>query len=146
MTRAKKTLALLAVATMLGLWGCTKGPSAASGEADRIKALEARIARLEDDYRAAAGTRDQLRKQLAAAAEQEKQLHLKIEELQLVVKERDDLRRQLAARVAERDNVQAQFEQFRKSIRDLLGEAEAALKQPRQLVTPSSQARRAGDL
>jgi hypothetical protein len=44
-----------------------------------------------------------------------------------VVKERDDLRVQLKVRTTERDQVSNQYEQFRKSLRDLVGQAESAV-------------------
>src|SRR5262249_8492724 len=69
MTRANKALAVLVVAA-LGLWGCAQGPANGAGSAERIKALEGKCAKLEDDYRAVASARDQLRKKLAEADEQ----------------------------------------------------------------------------
>src|SRR5205807_6221069 len=67
MTRASKLLSVAFVA-LLGLWGCAQGPTG-TAQAERLKALEAKNARLEEDFRAAAGTRDQLRQQLAKAEE-----------------------------------------------------------------------------
>ena len=118
MTRASKLLSVAFVA-LLGLWGCSQGPTG-TAQAERIKALEAKNARLEEDFRAAAGTRDQLRQQLAKAED-----HLG--KLQAVVRERDDLRVTLTTRTTERDQVSSQFEVFRKSIRDLLGQTEASV-------------------
>src|SRR5262245_40137357 len=63
MTCAKRVLVLLSIA-VLGAWGCV--PSAShSANADRLRAMEVKNAKLEDDFRAVAATRDQLRKQLA---------------------------------------------------------------------------------
>ena len=115
MTRADKTLALLVVA-LLGIWGCAQGPSGQSS-VEKIKALESRVVKLEDDFKAAASARDQLRRKLATTEEERQQL----------VKEREDLQKQVASRAGERDRLQAQYDQFRKNIRDLLGQAEAAL-------------------
>ena len=47
---------------------------------------------------------------------------------------RDDLDKTLTARTSERDNLQSQFEQFRKNLRDLLGQADASA--PRYLPPP----------
>ena len=78
--------------------------------------LAAKSGRLETDYRAATAARDQLRQQLTQAEEH-------VQKLQVVVKERDELKVLLAA-------TQGQFEQFRKSIKALLGQAEAAAGAP----------------
>lgn len=123
MSRANKALAVLVVAS-LGLWGCAQGPANAPGSAERIRALETKLAKLEDDFRAAATARDQLRKKLTSAEEARDQA---ANELQAAAKERDELRQQLGARTGERDALQAQFEQFRKGIRSLLGQADTAI-------------------
>ncbi|HEY1379854.1 MAG TPA: hypothetical protein VGF55_23840 [Gemmataceae bacterium] len=117
MNRATRAAAVLFVC-LLGLWGCAQGPTAAA-QAERIKALESKTARLEADFRAAAAARDQLRQQLAQAEE-------RTLKLQAVVKERDDLRAEVKLRTGERDQLAAQYETFRKSIKDLLGQAESA--------------------
>jgi septal ring factor EnvC (AmiA/AmiB activator) len=116
MNRVSHALAVLFVA-LFGVWGCAQGPSAAA-QAERIKALEAKINRLETDFRAAAVARDQVRQQLAQAEE-----HL--QRLQIVVKERDELKIQVKLRTSERDQVSTQFESFRKSLKELVGQAEA---------------------
>ena len=118
MTRATRAIAVLFVA-LLGIWGCAQGPSAAA-QAERIKSLEAKNARMEADFRAAAGSRDEFRSKLTKAEEH-------IQKLQLVVKERDEIKVQLKVRTTERDQVSAQYEQFRKTLRDLVGQAEASV-------------------
>lgn len=118
MTRANKGLVLLLVAT-LGLWGCVKGPARGPAGAERIRALESKNAKLEDDFRSAAATRDQLRKKLANLQQQ-------LDHLQGVIKERDELKQLVCVRSGERDALQSQIEQLRKGIRSLLGQAEAA--------------------
>src|SRR5205823_14878811 len=112
MSRAHKALAILVVST-LGLWGCAKGPGSTSEE--RIKGLEGKVSRLEGDLKVAETTRDQLHKQLPAAEEQVVKLQ----------HDRNDIEKTLTARTSERDNVQTQFEQFRKSLRELIGQADA---------------------
>ena len=111
MNRATRTAAVLFV-TLLGLWGCAQGPTA-TAQAERIKALEAKTARLEADFKAATGDRDRLRQELALA--------------QTIVKERDVLRIQVKQRLSERDQVAAQYDTFRKSIKDLLGQADSTV-------------------
>ncbi len=121
MSRAHKALAILLVST-LGLWGCAKGPNSSGPE--RIKALEAKVSRLEGDLKVGESAREQLRKKLAAAEER----------LTKLQNDRDNLEKTLTARTSERDNLQTQFEQFRKTLRDLLGQAEASA--PRYLPPP----------
>jgi hypothetical protein len=113
MSRAHKALAILVVST-LGLWGCAKGPG--SNGPERIKALEAKVSRLEGDVKLGETAREQLRKKLAAAEEQ----------LSKVQKDRDGLDKTLSVRTSERDTLQTQYEGFRKSLRDLLGTAETS--------------------
>jgi septal ring factor EnvC (AmiA/AmiB activator) len=130
MSRADKFLVVLVLAS-LGAWGCAQGPANNGQNAEKIKALETKIAKLEDDFKASVTIREQLRKKLAATEEDRGHLAQQVEQLQAVVKDRDDLRQQLAARTGERDAIQTQFDQFRKGIRNLLGQAEpAAAPQP----------------
>jgi chromosome segregation ATPase len=119
MNRANKAL-VVAIVCGFGMWGCAKGPGSAG--ADRIRALELKVAKLEEDFRAAAAARDQVKQKLFATEEQRKQLQ---KEQAVLVQERDDLRKQVATRTGERDALQTQYEQFRKAIRDVLGQAEA---------------------
>jgi septal ring factor EnvC (AmiA/AmiB activator) len=125
MRRARKALVIAVVAT-LGVWGCAKGPAGGYAGADRIKTLEAKNAKLEEDCRVATTASEQLQKRVAALEQQRNQMQHKLEQLQLVTKERDGLRQQVEARTSERDALQVQFEQFRKGIRNLLGQAEAS--------------------
>jgi septal ring factor EnvC (AmiA/AmiB activator) len=121
MGRANKALVVLVVAS-LGLWGCARGPANGSVSVERIRALEAKIAKLEDDFRASVAVRDQLRKKLATAEEERTQVN----------KERDDLRQQLGA-------VQDRFDQFRKGVKGLLGQAEQPVPTAAQPVTSASE-------
>lgn len=136
MNHYQKVIAVLAVA-VLGLWGCAQKPATA---VDKIRGLEHKVVRLEEDFRAATAARDQLRKKLADAEAVSLQLRQEIESLQGVIKERDELRAQLKARTAERDNLAQQFDSIRKSLKDLLGQTEAALNKPgAPVITPVSQ-------
>ncbi len=124
MSQAQKALSVLVVAC-LGLWGCAQGATNGHASAERIRVLETKIAKLEDDFKAVVAVREQLRKQLTAAEQERTQLGQQVEQLQAAVKERDELRQQLAVRTSERDSIQSQFDQFRKSIKTLIGQAEA---------------------
>lgn len=129
MTRFSKALIVMFVATF-GLWGCAQGPTDGPANLERIRALETKNAKLEEDYRSAATTRDQLRKKLADVETQRNQL---TEQLQAAQREREDLKQQLASRTNERNALQTQYEQFRTTLRDLLGRAEANLQGPPEL-------------
>lgn len=119
MNRAYRAIVVLSVLTV-GLWGCSQGPSQRAALADRIKALEAKSARLDDDFKAMTASRDAARQNLTKAEEQ-------IVKLKAVTKERDELRVQLLARTTERDQIAGQFDIFRKSLRDMLGQADASV-------------------
>jgi len=128
MTRAQKALAILVVASF-GIWGCAQGPGSNSGSAERIKILQNKNTKLEEDLKAVAAARDQLNGRVAS-------LEAHLAQLRGAVRERDE---QLQAKTSERDAVQLQFDQFRKNIRDLLGQAEAAANRPsEQPVTSTS--------
>jgi chromosome segregation ATPase len=119
MTRANKALVVMVIG-VLGLWGCAQGPTGSSSATlERIKALESKCTKLEDDYRAVASARDQLRKRLAAVEEERAHVQQELNVRQGVMQERDDLKTQLTS-------AQGQFEQFRKSLKALLGQAETA--------------------
>jgi len=134
MNHRYNALAVLIVASV-GLWGCAQGPANGPGSIERIRALESKNAKLEDDFRSAAAARDLLKRKLASAEQQRDQLGQQLDQFQAVTKERDELRQQLTARTTERDALQAQFEQFRKGIRGLLGQAEAGAGPLAQPVT-----------
>jgi chromosome segregation ATPase len=125
MTRARKALVITMVAA-LGVWGCAKAPSGGNAGAEKLKTLEAKNAKLEEDCHAALAARDQLRKRVDALEQQRTQSERQLDQLQVVAKERDGLRQQVESRTGERDALQAQFDQFRKGIRNLLGQADAS--------------------
>jgi hypothetical protein len=117
MNRANKAL-VVAMVSALGIWGCASGSG--NGTADRTKVLEDKVAKLEQDFLAAATARDEFRVKLENEMAQ----------LQVVVKERDELKKQIHIRTGERDALQGQYDQFRKSLRDLLGRAETGQLAP----------------
>ncbi len=126
MTRSGKALSVMLVA-LVGLWGCARGPVGQSAQAERIRSLESKCARLEDDYRAVASARDQARKQLATLETEKANL---LTEKQSVVTERDSLRQQIATRTNERDNLKVRCERMKKGLQELLGQDDALLPAP----------------
>ncbi len=128
MNHAGKAMVVFVIAAM-GLWGCAQGP-AGGPSAERMRALEAKVTKLEEDFRGAVASRDQLRKKLTTAEEEKSQLGKQVEQLTLVAKERDELKLQLTTRTTERDSLQNQFNEFRKGIKTLLGQVEGSSSVP----------------
>jgi chromatin segregation and condensation protein Rec8/ScpA/Scc1 (kleisin family) len=144
MSHTNKALVLMAVAIM-GIWGCAQGPTNGAASVERVKALEERCAKLEDDARALASARDQLRKQLKAGEEERARIAKELDLQRGVARERDALRQQLSTRTTERDAIQGQFDQFRQNLRSLLGQADnAAAKSAAQPLTASTEVTAAG--
>jgi septal ring factor EnvC (AmiA/AmiB activator) len=123
MTRSSKALTVVLVAS-LGLWGCAQNPSG-NAQAERIKALEAKCAKAEEDYRAVAAARDQIRKRTAALEEERTQTQKELVVLKGAVKERDELRQQINLRQTERDQLQARCDRLKKGLQSLLGQDDA---------------------
>jgi uncharacterized coiled-coil DUF342 family protein len=110
-------MVVVGVVMIVGIWGCSQS---SSGSPEKIKALETKVNRLEEEFRSASAARDQLRKKLAEIEQEQAQLKL----------ERDELRGELKTRTDERDIVTGQFDQFRKNLKELIGQTEAAIGKP----------------
>jgi hypothetical protein len=117
MTRTPSILALLAAA-VVAAWGCGQKPAGqtASLAPGQARSLEARVTKLEQDLKAAQ----------ARASDWEERYRKELARGQAVEKERDDLQATLKARTAERDAVQARYDGFHKSLRELVGQMEAS--------------------
>lgn len=113
-------IAAVLLIALAGVWGCSQSPNNRAALLERIKLLEDKNARIEDEIVAVANARDNVRQQLAKAEDH-------IQKLQAVVKERDELRVQVRARVGERDQVANQYEQFRKTVREMVSQAESTV-------------------
>jgi chromosome segregation ATPase len=134
---------LLVVAMAFGLWGCAR-VAPGQVQSERIKALEAKVAKMEEDVKSAIEARDHYRNQLAAVEEERVQMTKKlqqaarerdqavqerdrlVQEQAQLVRELDELRQTVASRTRERDGLLQQYETFRTEIRALLGQADAA--------------------
>lgn len=114
MPRSLKALGFLFV-VMTGVWGCAKGPASASS--DTTSATVAKLQKLEDDYRAAISARDQFRVKLAVSEEQQAKTAAELTEARIKAEK-------LAT---ERDALNAQYESFRKNLKELLGSADSAV-------------------
>jgi uncharacterized coiled-coil DUF342 family protein len=129
MTRGGKAFSVMLVA-LLGLWGCARGPVNQSAQAERIRTLETKCSKLEDDYRAVAGARDQARKQVAALESERVRLQKELADKKAILKERDSLLAQVATRTNERDNLQLRCDRLKKGLQNLLGQDDAQLSPP----------------
>ena len=144
MNRAGKSLIVLLVAAV-GLWGCSQATSGqAAAQAERIKALEAKCGKLEDDYKSAAAARDQARKRVAALEEEHTQMEEQqalmqkdLEAGKLVAKERDELSQQMEVHLGERDMLQTRCDKLKKGLQTLLGQDDV-LSAPAHSATPAT--------
>jgi chromosome segregation ATPase len=122
MNRANQALVMLLILMTVGLWGCAQGKSSAPGSA-RLRDLESRHAKLEEDHRATTAAAAQARRQAAAAQQERDALRQRLEQAN---KEREELRQQVAARTGERDTLQSNLLQFSKELHTLAGRIDAA--------------------
>jgi hypothetical protein len=139
MSRSANAL-MLFLAAFLCAWGCSRNGGSSAGQAERVRTLEARCSRLEDDYRTAAAARDQARKQATALEEErahleEQQVRLskEVEQVRAIARERDDLRQLLDTRSHERDALQERVDAAMKTFQDiqaLAGKAGSAMASP----------------
>jgi outer membrane murein-binding lipoprotein Lpp len=128
MTKASPLFLVVLLLGSLSLYGCTGQKTGAINT--KIREMEARYTKLEEDYRTIAAANDAFRKKLSQSEAQRAELAKEVAELRAVVAERDDLRKQVAARTGERDAAQAQLNQFNKDLQALAGRVQAALNNP----------------
>jgi outer membrane murein-binding lipoprotein Lpp len=126
MKNASTVFLVVMMFSSLGLWGCTHQKNGAYHS--KIRELESRYTKLEEDYKAVLHSSDQLRKKVGQIEAQRAELSKKVDLLEGIAKERDELRTQLAARTSERDNLHGQMSQFRKDVQDLVGRMDVALQ------------------
>lgn len=135
-----RTMSIFLLVAALGVWGCARSGPPESREAGTTRALETRASKLEEELQTAQSARDHLRLKLESL---EKERAAIAKQLQTITTEKNELRGQLLNRTAERDTLQAQYENFRKELRSLLGQADAAAPassstQPITAVTPAN--------
>lgn len=142
MNKTSTALLVTMMFSMLSLWGCSHQNAGATNA--KIRELENRHAKLEEDYRVILATNEANRRKLSQLEAQRAELNQKIDELQAVVKERDELKAQLATRTEERDEIKGQLTtrteerdtavgqlmQFSKDLMTLAGRIEAAASRP----------------
>jgi chromosome segregation ATPase len=113
----------------MGVWGCGQQRTGSIGA--KISELEARYAKLEEDYRVLQSNHDQHRKKLTqieaqrnALEEEKTELNYKLDKLAI---ERETLHKQVVQRTQERDTAQTHLAQFGKELQALAGRIESAL-------------------
>jgi len=84
-----KTMAWMAVFFLAGVWGCSRNPGASAAQLDRLKVLEAKCSKLEEDHLAIAEARDAAKQRLSSAEAEISSLKNMVSVLQEVRKERD---------------------------------------------------------
>ena len=131
MQKASTALLGIMVLSSLSLWGCTHQKNSATNT--KIRELENRYGKLEEDYRVIVAANDVNRRKLTNLETQRAELIQKIEDLQVAVKERDELKIQLAGRTQElvnrtleRDAAYTNLMQFSRDLQTLAGRVEAA--------------------
>jgi chromosome segregation ATPase len=122
MNSTKRALVVVMLTSVLGMWGCTQNGASPSASS-RLRELEAKTARLEDDFKSVSAARDQARTKLANAEEQRLLLTAQLEAL---TRERDEFKAQSKNRTAERDNLQSQLAQFGRDLKSLLTKVDEA--------------------
>jgi chromosome segregation ATPase len=140
MTRFSRATIVMVVAAS-GLWGCAQGPAGSAAQSERLRALEAKCAKYEEDYRAVATARDQAKKAVTSLEQEKARIQRQLALKQEVEKEREDLRKQVEARSAERDVLQARCDRLKKGIQNLLGQDEgtnAGVSGPTLSPTPAA--------
>jgi uncharacterized coiled-coil DUF342 family protein len=132
MSKVSPLFLVVVLCCSAGMYGCTQQKNGAAGA--KLRDLETRFAKLEEDYRTIAASAEATRKKLNRIEAEKNELTKEVEELRPIVperdelrKERDDLRKQLVTRTGERDNAQAQLTQFRQDLHDLITRVDAAL-------------------
>lgn len=130
MIRTYKVLVIVGL-TVFGVWGCGKsGTPTADGGSPAAK-----VAKLEEELKAATAARDTFRQKLGTA---EEQLRAEVARGQALQKERDDLSAKLKQKGDEYKDLQVQYDAFRKNLKELLGNAEVAVAPKAVPVTPVS--------
>ncbi len=121
MSRAACVLAII-FAGVVPIWGCSQSSPVAS-----TTALEARILKLERDFRTVEAARDAA---AARASDYESRLKAETARSATIQRERDDLVANLKTRVAQGEVVQTQLDGLKKGLKDLLGTMETATLPP----------------
>ena len=118
----------IAIVVTLGIWGCSQNPGPSPKvQAEKIKTLEERIAKMEDEHQALLSNRDQMKTRITALEDDRSALEKKLIHHKEVVQERDELKALANLRTSERDASQLRCELFKKGLQELLGQDESMI-------------------
>jgi predicted nuclease with TOPRIM domain len=133
LTRTEKLWVVLLVGA-LGTWGCARGTADQySSQAERLRQLEAKCAKLEEDCKTVAAACEQAKRRVAALEEDNARLNKELvrdrkerdalkEDLAARTKERDALKQEVDSRTSERDTLQGRCERLKKGLQSLLSQ------------------------
>jgi chromosome segregation ATPase len=116
-------LTLMAVSS-LSLWGCANQKTGATNA--KIKELEVRYLKMEEDYHVVVAANEAHRKKIVNLENQRAELAAQVAELKAISQERDDFKIQLATRTQERDTLHGSMQQLGKELQGLMGRIESA--------------------
>jgi len=118
----------IAIAITLSIWGCAQNPGPSPKvQAEKIKTLEERISKMEEDHLLLIANRDQLKTRISALEEDRAALESKLVNHKAVVQERDDLKTMVEVRTGEKEAIQLRCELFKKGLQDLIGQDDSML-------------------
>jgi len=133
----------------LGLWGIAQQKNGAY--ASRLRDLETRHAKIEDDQKSFTQQSERNQRRIAALEVEKAELTQAVEELKVVVAERDELKKQLTvrtherndlrtlldARTQERDTKAQELKQFAQELQSLLGRMDSTIAAGQRPVGPT---------
>lgn len=125
MKHAGTAFLVVTLFSTLGFWGIAQQKNGTY--ASRLRDLEARYAKIEEEQHTFAQQREKSQRRIAALEGEKAELTQAIDELKAAAVERDDLRIQLTARTKERDGVAQDLKAFSRELQSLLGRVDAAV-------------------
>lgn len=114
---AKIGIVILVVA--VGVLGCTRPSAPRVGSNERVRVLESRIQKLEQDYRTVAKQRDETRNDVVRLEEEKALLQKDVSDRQVLIQERDQLLAQLKSKDQIQLNLQKDLKRMTLERKDL---------------------------
>jgi septal ring factor EnvC (AmiA/AmiB activator) len=141
LTRTDKLWVVFLVAA-LGTWGCAKtSADHDTSHGERLRHLEAKCAKLEEDCKGVAAACEQAKRRVAALEEDNARLNKELvrdrkerdalkQEVATRTKERDALKQEVETRTGERDTLLGRCERFKKGLQTLLSQDDTSVTPP----------------
>lgn len=137
MKHAGTAFLVIMLFSTLGLWGCAQQKN--GSYASRLRDLENRYTKLEDDYRALINLSERHQRRITQLEKERTELTAKVEDMQKVAEERDELQTKLTATTRQRDTLQVQLSGRTRERDELAGQLGTRTKE-RDQVTSDLQA------